>query len=256
MVETSYKTLLNIRINDSTTHELLATMRQGVVLTPNTDHLILLQSDKEFYDAYQNANVVLLDSQVLLFLARLAGIHFREKISGSDFFPKYCEYHRLNQGIKIFVLGGLDGVAEKVMQVINTQYQSSIIVGAFSPSYGFENNLSECSEVVERINSSGANVLAVGLGAPKQEKWVHQYKKSLPKVDLFMCIGATLDFIAGKERRAPVVLQKIGLEWAFRLFHQPRKLFYRYLIRDMKIFYYFLLVMMGRYVNPFAAENE
>lgn len=242
-------------ISDTTIDELLPVMERGVVVTPNADHLVLLQSDVEFYKVYKDVAFTLLDSQVLFLLYKLFGKPFKEKISGSDLFPKYCEYHRNNPSVKIFVLGGMDDVALTVQSIINNHYTRSIIVGAVSPSYGFEKNIAECRSLVELINRSGANVLVIGVGTPKQEKWIYHFRQDLPGIDLFMCVGASLDFIAGKQQRAPYVLQKAGLEWAYRLFRDPRRLFYRYIVRDMKIFYYLLLDALNLYSDPFAGRK-
>lgn len=251
----SSKKILNVEVTNSTIEELLPMLIKGTIFTPNVDHFVLLQKDVEFYNAYKSANYVLLDSQVLYLLFKLIGKPFKEKISGSDFFPKYCEYNRNNTSVKIFVLGGLDDVARQVQKIINTKYNNEIIVEAYSPSLRFELNENECVIIIEMIKNSGANVLVVGVGAPKQEKWIHHHKHLLSSIDLIMCVGATLDFIAGKQKRAPRFVQKSGFEWAYRLLHQPQRLFYRYVIRDIQIFYYLLLDALHLYKDPFAESK-
>lgn len=243
--------ILNIDIINTTLSEIIPELNEGTIYTANVDHCVLLQKDEEFYRAYKSANYIFLDSRVLLLLSKIIGRPFRTNISGSDLFPEYCHYHKDNTKIKIFLLGGVNNIAQKARDIINKKYNREIIAGAYSPSMGFEKNDAECEEIIRNIQQSGANVLAVGVGAPKQEKWVYQYKQFLPSVHLFMCIGATIDFIAGKQKRAPVILQRLGLEWAFRLFHHPIRLFARYFIRDMQIFYYIFRDITGYYINPF-----
>jgi exopolysaccharide biosynthesis WecB/TagA/CpsF family protein len=104
------------------------------------------------------------------------------------------------------------------------------VVGAHSPSFGFEKNEQECQELIEEIKNSGATVLAVGVGAPKQEKWIYKYKEQLPNIKIFLAIGATLDFEAGNKKRAPKWVTEIGLEWLHRLLSEPKRLWKRYLI--------------------------
>ena len=125
------------------------------------------------------------------------------------------------------------------------------MVGSHSPSYGFEKNPAECEELVRIVNESGANVLLVGVGAPKQEKWIMAYKDRMPGVKLFMALGATIDFEAGTLKRAPVMWQRIGMEWLYRALKEPKRLFKRYFVDDMKFFWYFALQLCGRYRNPF-----
>ena len=102
------------------------------------------------------------------------------------------------------------------------------------------------------INISGATVLLIGVGAPKQEKWIVKYRQQMPNVNLFLALGATIDFEAGTLQRAPKVWQKIGLEWLFRFLREPKRLFRRYFIDDIKFFYFFAKQLLGIYKNPFV----
>lgn len=247
--------ILNIDIVNTGFREFLEHFTSGVMYTANVDHLVTLQHDREFYRAYKGAEYVTLDSQVVYLLCKVFGKSFKSKISGSDIFPAFCTHHKTDSDIAIFVLGGLGDVAVQVKNILNERTGREIVVDCCSPTFGFENDDAECRGIVERINKSGATVLAAGLGTPKQEKWIYRYKNDLPFVKIFMGVGATFDFIAGKQKRSPVLLQKIGLEWAYRLLHNPRRLFYRYLIRDVSFIYYFLLDRLGLYKDPFAQRD-
>lgn len=244
--------ILNIDIVNTTTDKLLKELTKGVVFTPNVDHLVKLQQDELFYRAYQHADVILLDSQVLFYLYRCVGKKFKEKIAGVDFFSMFCYYHRHHEEITIFVLGGLGNVAEKVRHIVNSQAGRSLVVGAYSPSIDFDRKPEENETIIQQINNSGAIVLAIGVGAPKQEKWIYQHKHRLPNVKIFLAIGAALDFISGVQKRAPVWMQNAGLEWLYRLLQEPRRLFKRYVITDVKFFYYFFLERLHLYKNPFG----
>ena len=140
---------------------------------------------------------------------------------------------------------GLKNVANVVKRKINDQVGKEIIVEAHSPSFGFEQSLQESEMIVKKINDSDANVLVVGLGTPKQEKWIFQNRSKLLKINLFMGVGATLDFIAGTQKRAPLWIQKIGFEWAYRLLQEPRRLFKRYFTTNA-VFAYLLVKEMFR----------
>lgn len=242
---------LNIKILSITQCELLHVLKKGVVITPNVDHLVKLQKDKEFYDIYQQAEWIICDSKILFLLSKLLKKKLPEAIPGSSFFTAFYEYHKNDSNCKIFLLGAAEGVAEKAMERINNKVGRSIVVGAHSPSYGFEKKEEECEELIQIVNKSGANVLLVGVGAPKQEKWIMKYRNRMPNVDIFMALGATIDFEAGTLKRAPILWQKIGMEWLYRCLKEPKRLFKRYFIDDIKFFYYFGKQLLGIYKNPF-----
>lgn len=229
--------ILNVYVDNFSQAEVLKQLRYGVVFTPNVDHLIKLQNDPEFYSAYEIADYKLCDSKILYYVSRFLGTPIKEKISGSDFFPAFYNYHKDNEEIKIFLLGGQEGVAKKAQEKINTKVGREIIVEAHSPSFGFEKNEAECLEIIERINRSGATVLALGVGAPKQEKWIQKYKNLLPNIRIFMAVGATIDFEAGYKERSPKWMSEVGMEWLHRLLSEPQRLWRRYLIDDPLFFW-------------------
>ena len=233
---------LNIRIQVITQHKLLETLNKGVLITPNVDHLVKLQRDKAFYDVYQQAEWVVCDSKILYLMSKLLKKSLPEAIPGSSFFTAYYMYHKDDVNCKIFLLGAAEGIAEKARNNINEKVGREIVVGAHSPSYGFEKNDQECEELVRIVNESGANVLLVGVGAPKQEKWIMKYRDRMPGVEVFMALGATIDFEAGTLKRAPLVWQKCGMEWLYRVIKEPKRLFKRYFVDDMQFFYYFTAV--------------
>lgn len=225
--------LLGMGIDSLPIEELLATLDQGIVFTPNVDHIMKLQHDAHFLQAYHSADYKVCDSQILFYASKFLGMPIQEKISGSDLFPAFYQYHRQNEHIKIFLLGAAKGVAQRAQAKINQKVGREIIVDTYSPSYGFDKNEAECAEIIERIRNSGATVLAIGVGAPKQERWIYKYKDQLPNIKIFLAIGATIDFEAGQIRRAPKVVSHLGLEWLFRLVAEPQRLWKRYLIDDL-----------------------
>lgn len=251
MLQTQF---LNINIQNISQRQLLQLLRKGVLITPNVDHLVKLQKDKEFYEVYQQAEWVVCDSKILYILSKLLKKPLPEAIPGSSFFTAFYEYHKDDPNCKIFLLGAAEGIAAKAMERINQKVGRNIVVGAHSPSYGFEKKPEESEELIRIVNESGANVVLVGVGAPKQEKWIMKYRNRMPKVDIFMGLGATIDFEAGTLKRAPKFWQKVGMEWLYRCIKEPKRLFKRYFIDDMKFFYYFTLQLLGIYKNPFKKE--
>lgn len=242
---------LNTKIQVTTQKELLKNLKKGVLITPNVDHLVKLQTDKDFYDVYQKAEWVVCDSKILYLMSKLLKEPLPEAIPGSSFFTAFYEYHKDDPKCKIFLLGAAEGIADKAMKRINEKLGRNIVVGAHSPSYGFEKKEKECEELIDIVNNSEANVVLVGVGAPKQEKWIMKYKDRMPNVDIWMALGATIDFEAGTLKRAPLIWQKCGMEWLYRCIKEPKRLFKRYFVDDMKFFYYFTKQLLGIYKNPF-----
>lgn len=243
---------LNIDILSITQDDLLRNFKEGVLITPNVDHLVRLQKDREFYNIYQKAEWVVCDSKILYLMSKLTKHPLPMAIPGSSFFPAFYEYHKNDFSCRIFLLGAAEGIALKAMERINEKIGRKIVVGAHSPSYGFEQKTEECEEMVRVVNKSGANVLLVGVGAPKQEKWIMRYRDCMPQVNIFMALGATIDFEAGTLKRAPIFCQKIGMEWLYRVAKEPKRLFKRYFVDDIQFFYYFAKQLLGCYKNPFG----
>lgn len=244
--------ILNIDVLNITRQQLLENLHEGVLITPNLDHLIKLQKDKDFYDCYKKAEWVVCDSNILRLFSKLLKTAFVEAIPGSSFFTSYYMYHKDDADCKIFLLGAKEGVAAKAMDRINAKIGRQIVVGAYSPSFGFEKNEEECKEIVNIINKSGANVVLVGVGAPKQEKWIMKWKHLMPGVKVWMALGATIDFEAGNVKRAPKIYQKLAMEWLYRFTREPKRLFHRYFVDDIKFFWYFGKQLLGVYKDPFA----
>ena len=228
--------ILNIDILSITRDKLLANLDSGVLVTPNLDHLVKLQNDPEFLACYQAAEWVVCDSRVLYFCSKLLKQPIPEAIPGSSFFTDFYMYHRNDPDCRIFLLGAMDGVAAEAMRRINEKVGREIVVGAHSPSFGFEKDEKENEEIYDIINQSGANVVLVGVGAPKQEKWIMRHKENMPGVKLWMALGATIDFEAGNIGRAPKIMQRLGIEWFYRFCNEPRRLFRRYFIDDIRFF--------------------
>lgn len=244
--------ILNVEINNISQVELLAQLKKGVLVTPNVDQIVKMQSDREYYEIVKKAEWVVCDSKILYLCAKISGNPLLEAIPGSSFFPAFYNYHKDDSDCKIFLLGAMDGVADKAMQRINKQTGRQMVVGAYSPTYGFEKKPEENERIYDMINNSGATVVLVGVGCPKQEKWIDAHKEKMPNVDIWMALGATIDFEAGNIKRAPKIYQKLYMEWFYRFLQEPRRMYKRYFVDDPKFFWYFGKQLLGLYKNPFA----
>ncbi len=243
--------ILNIPVLAVTREQLLDSLDEGVLFTPNLDHLVKLQTDRRFFEAYGKAEWVVCDSRVLKMCTTLLRHPIPEAIPGSSFFTDYYLHHAADPDCRIFLLGAREGVADEAARRINARVGREIVVGTYSPPFGFEKDAGEINRIADRVNSSGATVCLVGLGAPKQELFITTYRHLMPDIRLWMALGATIDFEAGNIQRAPKWVQKICMEWFYRFLREPKRMFRRYFIDDMKFFVHFTRQLTGTYRSPF-----
>jgi len=239
--------ILNVEFDNLSRAELFEDLAHGFVAGANVDVVMQQQHNRKLWNVYRHAEYVIEDGQILMWAARFLGTPFADRLSGSDIFPAFCEYHRHDPSIKVFLLGGEPGVAARARDLLNHRLGRQIIVGSYSPPLNLEPPEIETNTIVERITASGANVLGVGLGTPKQEIWIHENRARLPGIDVFFSLGATIDFIAGQKRRAPPLVRDLGLEWLFRLCCEPRRLWRRYLIRGLPFPWLIFKQRLGAY---------
>ncbi|MBT8849092.1 acetyl-mannosamine transferase [Lactobacillus delbrueckii subsp. bulgaricus] len=214
--------------------ELVAADKNAYVVTPNVDHIIQLERGGEIVEVYKHADLILCDDKPLTWIAKWYGTPIREKISGSDLFPLLCE-RAAKKGYKMFFLGAAEGVAAKAAKNLENRYPGLDVCGVYSPPYGFENDGSEMDKITKMIKDAAPQILIVGLGAPKQEKFIYHNRERLG-VPVSLGLGASLDFEAGQIKRAPKWMADHGLEWLYRITQDPKRLAKRYLIDDRKIF--------------------
>lgn len=247
--------LLNIQVDDLSMAELFGLLdRSGaVVFTTNPDHLYHLQRNPAFKAAYRAADVVTVDSHYVRWAMRLAGRPVQHRITGSDLMPAYCQHLAQQDGAKVFLLGAQPGVAQRARERINARLGREQVVGAHGPSMNFVNDDAEVAQVLDMVRQSGARVLFVGLGAPKQELFIARIRNLLPPEMVMVGVGATIDYEAGEVVRAPVWMRRIGLEWLHRVGTEPRRYLMRY-ARSSEFFWWMLLDRLGRYQDPLAAS--
>ena len=222
--------------------ELIEKKKRATVFHPNVDCVCIAKNDRELMEIYKKSNLNLPDGMPLIWASKLLGRPLKEKISGPDLLPKVCELASRNK-YSIFFLGGRDGVAKRAAEVFKNKY-TGVRVAGFYHGY-FDKKGNENSEVISMIRERRPDILVVAFGTPLQEKWLND---NLKELDVPLCIGAgaAIDFLSGNIPRSPEWMQKAGFEWLFRLILEPRRLWKRYLIRDMKFFYLLLCQLIGR----------
>lgn len=201
------------------------------VVTPNVDHAVKYKTNKTLRDAYAGASLVLADGAPVVLASRLLQKALPERVAGSDLVPALFDrtnQHGSARPLRVFLLGAAPGVADRAAERIHRRWKRVEVVGTYSPPLGFERDERENRKIMQLVADAQADVLLVGLGAPKQEVWVSRHANVL-QVPVALCIGATIDFLAGEKRRSPRWMRRLGLEWFHRLASEPKRLAKRYL---------------------------
>lgn len=199
--------------------------RPGYVATANLDFVMQSRRDPELQRILLEADLVVADGAPLVWLSGLFGPKLRERVTGSDLTPMLAEACR-DQGLGVFALGAAPGVAKKAMAVLEGRYPGLRVAGWHSPPQADLLEMDH-ADILKRISAAGPDLLLVAFGAPKQEKWINMHFREW-NVPLAMGIGGTLDFLAGEQRRAPRWVQRLGMEWCWRMLTNPRRLLGRY----------------------------
>lgn len=203
------------------------------VVTPNVDHIVRLEKDEELQKVYKCASLILTDGKPLIWISKWYKTPIKEKISGSDLFPRVCQL-AANKNYTMYLLGAAEGVADTAARNLMEKYPGLNIVGTYSPPFGFEKNEQEMNKIKTQIQDVHPDILIVGLGCPKQEKFMYYHCKELG-VPISFGLGASIDFEAGNIKRAPKWMSNHGLEWLYRFSKEPKRLFKRYFVDDLKI---------------------
>lgn len=212
------------RIDDMVRHKL-----PKMIVTANVDHILRIRRDRQYAALVSQADMVLADGQPIVWATRFMGDPIKERVAGSDLFRKLCE-HSAKRGYRVFLLGGDPGVADAASRILKRQYPGLQIVGTYCPQKGFEQSIAEDQKANNAVRSACPDLLFVGLGSPKQEKWIAQHMHEDNAV-VSLGIGISFSFVSGHISRAPLSMQRLGLEWLYRLWSEPGRLWRRYLIR-------------------------
>jgi N-acetylglucosaminyldiphosphoundecaprenol N-acetyl-beta-D-mannosaminyltransferase len=195
------------------------------VCTVNVDFLMNASSDPEVGRVLSSSDLNVADGAPVIWLGRLLGHRLPERVAGADLVPRLAE-EGAKLGNSFFLLGGEHGVAARAAERLQARFPGLKIVGTFEPPRARLEEM-DSAGIVERVNGSGADVLLVAFGHPKQERWIELNRHRL-KVSVAVGVGCCFDLIAGRQRRAPGWMHPLGLEWAFRLLQEPHRLLRRY----------------------------
>ena len=190
------------------------------ISTPNLNFLVASQDDPEFRESVCQSDLSLADGMPLVWMAKLLGIPICERVAGSDFFASLgALVGSSRQKLSVFFFGGMEGVANRACEVLNAESIGFNCVGFEYPGIGTVADMSS-AETIERINASGADFLVVSLGACKGQAWII-HNRDRVSVPLISHLGAVVNFVAGTVNRAPRWMQRVGLEWLWRIKEEP-----------------------------------
>jgi len=214
--------------------QILASIRAGYggwVATPNVQHLRILSSSSELASLVSSADLIIADGMPLVWASKLQGTPLPCRVSGSALILSLTKA-AARANASIFLLGGSPGTAERAAKVMVGQYQGLKIAGTLCPPLGFEENETKFAGICDEVRAAGPCIVYCCLGFPKQELVIQRLRKELP-ASWFLGLGGSLSMVAGDIRRAPSWMQRVGLEWLWRLLKEPKRLAARYLGKDL-----------------------
>lgn len=208
------------------------------IVGPNAHLVTLAERDARFAEAMQQADLSVPDGISVVMASRVLGEPIPERVTGGDLMERLCR-EAAHYGFRVFFLGGLPGAARMAAFNLRRRCPGLNICGTYCPPPGFENDPAEQARILQAIEHDAPDLLCVAFGAPKQEIWMQKNRNRL-RVGAILPVGGAFDTQAGLRRRAPRWMQRIALEWFFRLMAEPRRLGRRYLAGNTR---FILLVL-------------
>jgi len=218
--------------------QMIASGRPHYAATANVDFAVQALKDVELHRILADADLVLCDGMPLVWASRFLGNPLPERVTGSDLVPLLLAEAEL-KGWRVFFLGGTDASVATAAERVRMRHPKLELVGAYSPPFKPLLEMDH-EDIVRRVREARPDILLVAFGCPKQEKWISMQLRHTG-VPLSIGVGATIDFLAGSVRRAPLWMQRTGLEWVFRMLQEPNRLFRRY-CTDLWVFGWAILL--------------
>lgn len=199
----------------------------NMIFTPNSEIVMEAKKNEKFRKVLNTADLTTADGIGLVYASKIKNKPLSERVTGFDLSMEILKIAAEN-GKKVYLLGGAEGIAKKAKEKIEEKYDNIKIVGTHNGYFegyhrGIKNSPEE-EKIIQEINDSGAEILFVGLGAPAQEMWINHNKDKFKNLKIVIGNGGTMDVIAEKVKRAPEFYQKMGLEWFYRLIKEPKRI--------------------------------
>jgi N-acetylglucosaminyldiphosphoundecaprenol N-acetyl-beta-D-mannosaminyltransferase len=261
--------LLNIKISTKGMSDIITQISDWIycknysnqIIVANTHVLMESQKNKELMSAINQAAIIIPDGMPLVFFGKIRGFPRLQRCDGPNLLIETLQLSTINEWNHFFY-GSTPEVLSKLQEEIINKYPQIKICGTFSPPFKPQTP-AEIQADIDRINAAQPDILWVGLGCPKQEIWIYQHKNQL-KVPAILGVGLAFDILAGNKKRAPVWMQKSGLEWLYRFFQEPGRLWKRYLkyntqflfFATIEQFEYWWKLLRGKITNQINKEAK
>lgn len=241
---------LGIRINNLSIEEILDHVDYCIkqkkpcqIVGLNIDQAVRVIENDYSKKIFDEAELVFVDGMPIVWLAKMLGYPAVNRVAGPDLMMRLCK-HAGEKNYRIFILGAGPGVAAQAAENLKKLYPGFDCVGTYSPPFGFEKDPIEMEKIIKMLRSSGADQLFIGMGSPKQDIFIYENMDKY-QIPVSYSMGAAVDFIGGSVKRAPGWMQSLGFEWLYRLIQEPKRLFKRYFVDDVRIIKYFLRYKMA-----------
>jgi len=228
--------ILNTEIHNVTMQETLDVVNRTISKGEQLHHVVVnagkivsMQKNLKLKRSVNESDLINADGQAVVWASKILGTPLKERVAGIDLMTNLVELAH-EKHYKIFFFGAKEAVVKSVVDKYTDQYSSNIIAGYRNGYFKKE----EEQEIARQISDSGANILFVAISSPTKENFLYQNKKLLKKVNFIMGVGGSFDVVAGHVKRAPLWMQNIGLEWFYRFAQEPRRMWKRYLIGNIK----------------------
>ena len=222
--------------------------KPAYVLTPNAQHIVLLEKERRLQEIYDHADLVIPDGISLLIAARLYGRSLQQRVAGVDIFKQLCGL-AAEDGLHVFLLGGRPGSAELASANLQGAHPN-LRCSTYCPPLGFEQDAAALQETADAIRAAQPDILFVAFGAPKQEYWIYEHGLQL-SVPVCIGVGGSFEIVGGVVPRAPQWAQNIGCEWLYRLCMEPRRMWRRYLIGNLE----FATIVLRQRIRRFVLDS-
>jgi N-acetylglucosaminyldiphosphoundecaprenol N-acetyl-beta-D-mannosaminyltransferase len=232
-------------VSDITAHA-VARGAPAYVVTPNAQHIVLLSKEPRLREIYHQADLVVADGFSLVLAARALGRNLPERVAGVDLFEALCG-SASRYGLRVFLLGGRPGSADLAASLMAKRYPN-LQINTYCPPFGFESSEIELARARHVVTLFGPAFLFVALGAPKQEYWIYDHGRKLG-ASVCLGVGGSFELVTGIVPRAPRWIQRMGCEWLFRLYREPRRMWRRYLVGNVQ-FAWIVLQQAARGLHP------
>lgn len=211
----------------------------------NAGKIVAMQKDLQLRQSVNESDLINADGQAVVWASKVLGKPIKERVAGIDLMVNLVQLAH-DKNYKVFFFGAKEDVVKKVVNTYSDQYSSNIIAGYRNGYFKKE----EEQAIAKEISESGAHILFVAISSPTKENFLYENKALLQKVNFVMGVGGSFDVVAGKVKRAPQWMQKIGLEWFYRFVQEPKRMWKRYLIGNSK---FIGLVLREKFKNPKSA---